>query len=74
MSPIDISQLSETEREALDALVHETASDTASNAINNSEQIDFLLANGFDESVIRERMSEMVMSGDGSGEFADPQL
>jgi len=41
-----VTDLDETQQEAIDDLTHDVASRLASDAINAGEQVDFLLANG----------------------------
>lgn len=43
--------------EALDELVHQVASEMASNAINSSEQVSFLLGAGWTREEIAKRLS-----------------
>lgn len=47
-------------REALGELVHEQASEIASNAINSGEEIDFLLSHGWTLQDIDTRLVEMT--------------
>lgn len=46
MAGIDLGNLTEEQAERLDGLVHDTASQVASDANNNGKQIDFLLSIG----------------------------
>lgn len=56
-SAVEVDALSELERDALDELVHEVASNQASDAVNNNEQVDFLLAAGWSLREIRARVT-----------------
>lgn len=50
----------EARAEALDELVHEQASQIASDAINAGEQIEFLLSHGWTQEQVEERLDEMT--------------
>lgn len=47
-------------QDALEELVHEQASELASNAINSGQEVDFLLSNGWTQQDIDDRLREMV--------------
>lgn len=57
---MDLDNLSPESAEALDELVHEQASQLASNVINSGESLPWLIINGWTPEGIIDRLREMV--------------
>jgi FixJ family two-component response regulator len=53
-----LSALNPTEQEALEEAVRDVASQQASNAINSSEEVEFLLAAGWTQDQIRKLLDD----------------
>ena len=56
---MDLDNLSRQEEAALDEIVHEQASEFASETINTGQSVEWLQANGWTPDAIRDRISEM---------------
>ena len=52
----EFKYLTDYQQEQLDELVHDTGSNQASNAINQGEQIEYLLVNGWTLAQIKEEV------------------
>jgi hypothetical protein len=57
---MDLGDLSPQEADALAEIVHEQASQIASDTINSGQSVQWLQANGWTPQDIRDRVSEMV--------------
>ncbi len=60
MTNIDLSSLNDEQYDALSDLVHEQASQLASDALNEGKGVDFLLGNGWTTEDIEDRLAEMA--------------
>jgi hypothetical protein len=69
---MDLGNLSEEARDALSELVHEQADELASNAINNGQSIEWLIANGWMHQDITTRLSAMVIDDSGDDAASSP--
>lgn len=54
---IDQIDLGEVDQERLEEIVHDAASQAASNAINSSDEVDYLLSQGWSPSDIKDALS-----------------
>jgi len=57
---MDLDSLSPPEAVALAEIVHDQASELASETINSGQSVEWLQANGWTTQAIRDRVSEMV--------------
>ena len=57
---MDLGKLSPQEEAALDEIVHDQASQHASDTINSGRSVEWLQASGWTPQTIRDRITEMV--------------